>query len=208
MTQFFDIHPQTPQARLIMQAAQFLHRGVVVYPTDSYYALGCVQGNVDAIARIRQLRGLDAEHPMALLCGNLGQIGDYGVVDTAAFRVIKQHLPGAYTFVLTATKKVSKRLHHPRRKTMAFRVPSHAVAQALLTAVGEPIISTTLRLGNDDKILEPSDFRERLKGVVDAVVDSGPCPMVPTTVIDFTENEPRLLREGGGKIDADDPDAA
>ncbi|MDM5148067.1 L-threonylcarbamoyladenylate synthase [Candidatus Persebacteraceae bacterium Df01] len=202
MTQFFDVHPKTPQTRLIQKAAEFFRKGVVVYPTDSYYALGCLQGNVDAIARLRQLRGVGEEHLMTLACTDLGQIGDYGVMDTAAFRVMKKHVPGAYTFVLAATKKVSRRLHHPRRKTVAFRVPSHPVAQALLAEVGEPIISTTLRLVGDEAPLDVADFRERLRGQVDAVIDSGSCVMVPTTVINFSENPPQLLREGGGEVDA------
>lgn len=201
MTQFFEVHPQNPQPRLIKQAVAALHKGVVVYPTDSCYALGFLKENTAAAARVRQLRGLDKRHLFTLLCGNIGQIGDYGAVDTAAFRVIKKHVPGAYTFVLAATKKISRNLCHPRRKTMAFRVPAHPVALALLAEAGSPIITTTLRLRDDAAAMPPEEFRERLSGQVEAVLMAGPCSMMPTTVIDFTETPPRLLREGGGAID-------
>ncbi|MGI9307529.1 MAG: L-threonylcarbamoyladenylate synthase [Gammaproteobacteria bacterium] len=203
MTQFFTVHPQNPQSRLIRQAAESLARGLVVYPTDSYYALGFLPENKDGAARARLLRGLDETHLFTLLCRDLREIGHYGAVDTAAFRVIKKRIPGPYTFVLTALQKVSRHLCHPRRKTIAFRVPAHPVAQALLEEAGEPIITTTLRMRGDETPLAPSDFRARLSGAVDVVLDAGPCSMTPTTVIDFSESAPRLLRQGGGAVDED-----
>ncbi|MBE8158764.1 MAG: threonylcarbamoyl-AMP synthase [Betaproteobacteria bacterium] len=203
MTQFFEVHPKNPQPRLIRHAALALANGLAVYPTDSYYALGFLAGNTAAAARVRLLRGLDDSHLFTMLCRDLGEIGRYGAVDTAAFRVIKQRTPGAYTFVLAAAQKVPRHLRHPRRKTVAFRVPAHPVARALLTEAGEPIITTTLRLRGDAEPLSPSDFRARLAGVADVVLDAGPCDMTPTTVIDFSEPEPRLLRRGGGAVDED-----
>ena len=201
MTQFFEVHPKNPQPRLIRQAAQALSRGLAVYPTDSYYALGFLKNNAAAAARVRLLRGLDDSHLFTLLCRDLGEIGRYGAVDTAAFRVIKKRTPGPYTFVLAATQKISRHLCHPRRKTIAFRVPAHPVAQALLAEAGEPIITTTLRLRGDSEPLLPEDFRERLGGAVDVVLDAGACEMTATTVIDFSDSEPRLLRRGGGAVD-------
>ncbi len=204
MTEFFKVHPETPQTRFIRRAAEVLQRGVIAYPTDSHYALGFLPKNLDAAARVRRLRGLDDNHLFTLSCRDIGEIGQYGAVDTAAFRVIKQRIPGAYTFVLAATKKVSRHLCHPRRRTVAFRVPSHPAARALLEQNGGPIITTTLRLAGDESPLHPDDFRERLRGLVEVVLDAGPCPASPTTVIDFTESPPRLLREGGGAIDDQD----
>lgn len=201
MTDFLQVHPQNPQARLVRRAAEALRDGVVVYPTDSNYALGFLGENMAAAERVRQLRGLDKRHLFSMLCQNLSQLGDYGVVDTAAFRAIKRHVPGAYTFVLSAGAKVSRHFCHPRRKTMAFRVPAHPVAQMLLEETGVPIITATLRLAGGEQALQPEEFRERLKGRVDVVLDAGPCPGEPTTVIDFTETPPQLLRQGGGPID-------
>ncbi|MGU9951674.1 MAG: L-threonylcarbamoyladenylate synthase [Gammaproteobacteria bacterium WSBS_2016_MAG_OTU1] len=203
MTQFLQIHPQNPQQRLIRLMVDALQKGVVVYPTDSYYALGFLLNNNEAAARVRQMRGLDDSHLFTLSCRNVSEIGDYGSVDTAAFRIIKQHVPGPYTFVLKALKKNARHLCHPRRKTIAFRVPSHPVAQALLEEANAPIITTTLCLRDSDP-MSPEDFRERLAGIVDAVADAGECSMIPTTVIDFSETPPRLLRQGGGKIDEQD----
>ena len=201
MTQFFQVHPETPQKRIIAQAAATLsQQGLVVYPTDSYYAIGFMQNNTQAAERVRQLRGLDDKHLFTLCCRNMSDVGIYGTVDTAAFRVIKQRIPGAYTFVLQAGKKVSRHLCHPRRKTVAFRVPAHPVAQALIEAAGEPVITTTLRLRGHDSPLPPEDFRDTLSGQVDAVLDAGACPMSPTTVIDFSEQPPKLLRKGAGAL--------
>ena len=203
MTQFFEVHPKNPQPRLIRLAAAALAEGLVVYPTDSYYALGFLQGNTAAAARTRLLRGLGDSHLFTLMCRDLADVGNYGAVGTAAFRVIKQRTPGAYTFVLAAAKKVSRHLCHPKRKTVAFRVPAHPVARALLEEAGEPIVTTTLRLRGDKEPLEPSEFRARLSGAAEVVLDAGPCSMTPTTVVDFSEPEPRLLRSGGGAVDED-----
>ncbi len=204
MTRFLEVHPQTPQKRLLQQAAEAIKNGPVAYPTDSHYALGFLPENHESAARVRQMRGLKDEHLFTLSCRDLSEIGHYGVVDNSAFRVIKRRIPGAYTFVLTATKKVSRHLCHPRRKTVAFRVPANPVAQGLLAAVGAPIITSTLRLAGDEDSLQPEDFRDRLNGMVEAVLDAGPCASTPTTVIDFSETPPRLVRQGGGEIDEQD----
>ena len=172
--------------------------GVVAYPTDSFYALGCLQGATDGLERMRRLRGLAESHNFALLCYDLKQIGSYAQIDKAAFRVIKANIPGAYTFVLKAGKNVEKRLHHPARKTVAFRAPAHPVALALLQAAGEAIVTTTLRLANDEEPIAHDFLRERLKGKVDLILEAGACQMQPSAVLDFTESPPRLLREGGG----------
>ena len=204
MTRFLEVHPQTPQQRILRQAAEAMKHGPVVYPTDSHYALGFLQESHESAERVRQLRGLDGGHLFTLSCRDLSEVGHYGVVGNSAFRVIKRRIPGAYTFVLTATKKVSRHLCHPRRKTVAFRVPANPVAQGLLEAVGAPIITSTLRLAGDEDSLQPEDFRERLNGMVEVVLDAGACSSTPTTVIDFSEEPPRLIRKGGGEIDDQD----
>ena len=204
MTQFMQVHPQNPQPRLIRAAAEIVQGGgLIAYPTDSYYALGFAMDGREAAARARRLRGVDDSHLFSLCCRDLTEIGDYGQMDTAAFRVIKKSIPGPYTFVLKATKKISRDLCHMRRKTIAFRVPAHPAAQALLAALDAPMITATLRLG-DGEPLSPEDFREQLAGKVEAVVDAGACQMTPTTVIDFGETPPRLLRRGGGEVDEED----
>lgn len=201
MTVFLQIHPQKPQQRLIRQAAEILRKGVVVYPTDSYYALGCLQDNTEAVERIRQLRGLNQEHYFTLSCKDLSQISNYGQVGNSAFRLIKSHVPGPYTFILKAGKTVARKLHHPSRRTVAFRIQSHPAARALLEEINEPIITSTLKFPEDSEPLEHPYLRERLAGRVDAVIDSGPCEMHPTTVLDFTEDPPRLVREGSGEVE-------
>lgn len=179
-----------------------MREGVVVYPTDSNYALGCLQNDSKAVERLRALRGVSAGHLFALACRDIGQIGDYAVVDNAAFRLMKKRAPGPYTFILPATKKVAKRLCHPKRKTVAFRVPAHPVAAALLAEVGEPIITSTLKLRGEKEAVSHEHLRDILRNAnVDAVADAGPCPMTPTTMLDFTETPPRLLRAGGGRTD-------
>lgn len=201
MTAVFSVHPQQPQLRLVRQAAAALKDGgVIAYPTDSYYALGCSLSAPQAAERIRRLRGLEAEHPFTLLCGDIKQIGDYAPIDNAAFRLIKSHVPGPYAFVLRLSKKTARMLKRPQA-TMAFRIPSHPVALALLHEAGEAILTTTLQLPGDDEPLAHDYLRERLKGAVDAVVESGACPMLQTTLLDFTEMPPRLLREGGGAVE-------
>lgn len=201
MTTFLSVHPQKPQPRLIKQAATALKTGVIAYPTDSHYALGCLQKNTDAIDRIRLLRGLGGRHYFTLSCQDLQQVGGYALMDNAAFRFVKAHVPGPYVFIFRANKKVGRRLlHHPSRRTVAFRVQSHPVARALLEEVGEAIITTTLTLANDNAPLSHDMMRERLKGRIDAALDSGPCATTPSTVFDCSEGPPRLLREGIGEI--------
>lgn len=202
MTAFFTIHPKNPQPRLVKQAAQYLqNNGIIVYPTDSYYALGCLQNNSDGVERIRQLRGLNNNHNFTLSCRDLSQIGSYANMDNASFRLIKGHIPGPYTFILKAGKKVGRKLYNPSRRTVAFRVQAHPVALALLQEADEAIITTTLTLAGDDTPLPYEDIRQRLKGQVDAVIDAGMCEESPTTVLDFTETPPRLVRAGGGKVE-------
>lgn len=200
MTAFLSIHPEKPQPRLIKQAAELLQNGVIVYPTDSHYALGCLQSNPDAVKRIRQLRGLQENHYFTLSCRDLSHISTYANMDNATFRLIKGHIPGPYTFILKAGKKVGRKLYNPSRRTVAFRVQAHPVALALLEQIDEAIITTTLTLAGDSAPLPHEDLRERLKGRVDAVLDAGPCEEAPTTVLDFTETPPRLVRAGSGEV--------
>ena len=205
MTTFLSVHPQKPQQRLIRQAVAALKNGVIAYPTDSHYALGCLQHNTAAIERIRVLRGLNTRHYFTLSCKDLNQVGGYAIMDNNIFRFVKSHTPGPYTFIFQAKKKVGRRLlHHPSRRTVAFRVQSHPVARALLEELDEAIITTTLILANDQSPLPHEAMRDRLKNSVDAVLDAGPCEMLPTTVFDCSENPPRLLREGIGEIKSAD----
>lgn len=204
MTAFINIHPQQPQARLIKQAAEHLKKGVIVYPTDSYYALGCLQSNSQAVERIRRLRGLDGNHYFTLSCRDISQISAYATMDNASFRLIKGHIPGPYTFILKAGKSVARKLYHPTRRTVAFRIQAHPVAQALLNEIDEAIITTTLKLANDETPLPYDDMAARLKGQVDAVLDAGICEEEPTTVLDFTETPPRLIRDGSGIVETVD----
>lgn len=205
MTTFLSVHPQKPQLRLIKQAAKALTNGVIIYPTDTHYALGCLQRNTAAIERIRVLRGLNARHYFTLSCKDLNQVGGYAVMNDNVFRFVKSHTPGPYTFIFQARKKVGKRLlHHPSRRTIAFRVQSHPVARALLDELDEAIITTTLILANDNEPPAYDDMRERLKNTVDVVLDAGAGETSPSTVFDCTENPPRLLREGLGEIKSAD----
>ena len=204
MTDFLEIHARHPQPRLIDKAAQVLARGVIVYPTDSYYALGCLASNVGAIERIRQIRGLQDEHLFSLCCVNLSQVGQYAIIDNAHFRLIRAHTPGPYALVLPVSKRVSRKLYDPKRRSVAFRIPSHPVAQALLEAVEEPILTTTLQLPGDEEPLSTDFFRERLRNRVDVVLDAGSCNSQPTTVLDFTASSVRLIRPGLGEVDIED----
>lgn len=201
MTTFFTIHPEKPQPRLIKQAVEHLKKGVIVYPTDSYYALGCLQDNVKAVEQIRRLRGLDDSHNFTLSCRDISHISTYANMDNATFRLIKGHIPGPYTFILNAGKNVGRRLYNPSRRTVAFRIQAHPVALALLEEVDEAIITTTLTLAGDGEPMDYHDMRERLKGRVEAVLDAGNCENKPTTVLDFTEDPPRLVRAGHGTVD-------
>lgn len=199
MAQFFAIHPDNPQERLIRQAAELIRSGgVVVYPTDSCYALGCHLGDKQAMERILAIRQIDLKHHLTLMCADLSELGHYAKVDNSQFRLLKSVTPGAYTFILPATKEVPNRMLHPKRKTVGLRVPNHAIAQALLTELGEPLLSCSLLLPPDDEPLTDSyEIRERLEYQVDLVIDGGWCGTEPTTVIDMT-NGISLIRQGAG----------
>lgn len=201
MAQFFTIHPDNPQSRLLQQAAQILQNGgVIAYPTDSGYALGCLIGNKEAQDRIRSIRQVDSEHHFTLVCRNLAELANYAQVDNAQFRLLKSNTPGAYTFILKATRELPRRLHHPKRSTIGLRVPDHYVTQALLDALGEPLLSMTLRIPDEDYLNDAWSIRERLEHHIELVIDAGVCASTPTTVIDLSQAEPQLLREGAGDI--------
>ena len=200
MAQDFVIHPDNPQARLIHQAVEILHAGgVIAYPTDSSYALGCMLGNKAAQERIRAIRGVDASHHFTLVCRNLAELATYAQVDNSQFRLLKANTPGQYTFILKATREVPRRLQHPKRSTLGLRVPEHGVTQALLDALNEPLLSMTLTLPGEEAPLNQGwEIRERLEHAVDLVIDAGACASAPTTVIDLTTDEPQLMRRGAG----------
>ncbi|HUW75322.1 MAG TPA: L-threonylcarbamoyladenylate synthase [Gallionella sp.] len=202
MSQFFTIHPDNPNPRLIRQAAEVLRDGgVVVYPTDSCYALGCHLDDKDAMTRIRQIRGLDEQHHLTLMCRDLSEISRYAQVDNVQFRLLKNNTPGSYTFILRATKEVPRRLQHPKRSTIGIRVPDHLVALALLEELGEPMCSTTLILPDEAEPLnDTSRIRDLLEKRVELIVDSGAVGLDFTTVIDLTGEAPVLLRRGKGEI--------
>lgn len=202
MSQLFTIHPANPQPRLIRQSAEIIRRGgVIVYPTDSCCALGCRLGEKNAMERIRRIRQVDERHHLTLVCRDLAEIGQYAKIDNVQFRLLKATTPGSYTFILQATREVPKRLLHPSRRTIGLRVPDHAVAQALLAELGEPLLSSTLILpGHDLPLNDPDDIRERLEHDVDLVIDGGPCGIVPTTVVDLTGDTPVITRVGKGSV--------
>jgi tRNA threonylcarbamoyl adenosine modification protein (Sua5/YciO/YrdC/YwlC family) len=202
MARYFDVHPDNPQARTIGQLVEIVREGgLIAYPTDSCYALGCQLGNKDAVDRIRQLRNLDERHHFTLVCRDFAQLGQFVLVSNSAYREIRAATPGSYTFILPATREVPRRLMHPRKRTVGVRIPAHPVAQALLAELGEPLVSSTLLLpGDDEPMTQGWEIKERLDPVLDAVVDSGECGTVPTTVVDLSGDEPEILRRG-----ADDP---
>ena len=204
MARFFDVHPADPQQRIIAQVADIVRSGgVIAYPTDSCYALGCQLGNVDGIARIRSIRQLDDRHHLTLVCQDFAQLGQFARVANSVFRAIKAATPGSYTFILPATKEVPRRLQHPGKKTVGVRVPGHVVAQALLSELGEPLVSSTLLMpGTDEPMTQGWAIMEQLGNALDAVVDSGDCGTEPTTVIDFSQDEPEILRRGAGDTSA------
>lgn len=203
MAQFFNIHPDNPQPRLIQQVTAILKRGgIIVYPTDSCYALGCRIGDKDAAMRLLRIRGLDEGHDLTLVCRDLSELGRYAQVDNNQFRLLKAHTPGPYTFILKGTREVPRRLLHKRHDTIGLRVPEHGVAQALLKEMGEPILSSTLMLpGHDVPLNEAWEIRERLEHEVDLVIDGGACGLTPTTVVDLTGAVPVVLRPGKGPVD-------
>ncbi|RMF19158.1 MAG: threonylcarbamoyl-AMP synthase [Gammaproteobacteria bacterium] len=204
MSQFFQIHPENPQPRLIRQAAEIVRGGgVIVYPTDSGYALGCGIGEKKATDRIKAIRRLDDKHNFTLMLNDFSDIATYAKMDNQHFRLIKAHTPGPYTFILRATSEVPRRLLHPKRRQIGIRVPDNAIAQALISEVGEPLMSTTLILPGDElPLTDPYDIRETLEHQVDLVIDGGFCGMEPTTVISLTEDVPEVLRQGAGDASA------
>jgi tRNA threonylcarbamoyl adenosine modification protein (Sua5/YciO/YrdC/YwlC family) len=200
MARYFDIHPANPQRRAITQIAGIVRAGgVIAYPTDSCYALGCQFGDKDGMARIRSIRGLDDRHHLTLVCQDFAQLGQFVNVSNAVFRAIKAATPGSYTFILPATKEVPRRLQHPGKKTVGVRIPRHVATQALLTELGEPLVSSTLLLPDQaEPLTQGWEIAEELGPSVDAVVDSGDCGTEPTTVIDFSQPEPEIVRYGAG----------
>ncbi len=200
MAQYFTVHPKNPQTRLIRQAAAILRDGgVIAYPTDSSYALGCHLGDTAAAKRLRGIRGLGDAHYLTLVCRDLADAGHFARLSNWQFRIVRQAIPGAYTFLLPATREVPRRLQHPKRNTVGLRVPDHPVVAALLAELGEPILSTTLILpGADAPENDPQAIRDRLQTQVDLVIDAGPCPTVPTTVVDLATEPGTIVRVGGG----------
>lgn len=200
MAQFFTIHPETPQPRLIKQAAEIIRGGgLAAYPTDSGYALGCQLDNKTALERIRHIRRLGEKHHFTLACHDLSQLGSYARVDNRVFRMLKSATPGPYTFILLATKEVPKRLWHPKKSTVGLRVPQNPIALALLEELGEPMLSSTLLLPGDESPLGDAwEVRDRLECDLDLVIDGGYCGIEPTTVIDLSEDVPALIRQGQG----------
>ena len=203
MSQFFQIHPDNPQLRLIRHAVEIIRDdGLVVYPTDSSYALGCHVGDKHGMERIRRIRALDSRHNITLVCRDLSEIASYAKVDNSAYRLLKSLTPGPYTFILSATHEVPRRLQNPKRKTIGIRIPDHAITEALLEELGEPLMSSTLILpGNDMPETDAGEIREKLEQDVDLVIDGGHCGFDPTTVIDMTSGAPEVLREGCGPVD-------
>lgn len=200
MSQFFQIHPDNPQLRLIRQAVEILQRGgVIAYPTDSGYALGCALGIKAAQEVIRDIRRVDDRHNFTLVCSDLSQIATYAMVDNTAYRLIKSLTPGAYTFILKATRDVPRRLQNPKRKTIGLRIPHNNIAQALLAGLGEPLMSSTLILpGEELPMTDPYEIRQMLEHRLDLVIDGGFCGFEPTTVIELIDNVPTVIRQGQG----------
>lgn len=202
MSQFFHIHPDNPQSRLIRQAVNIIRQGgVIVYPTDSGYALGCHIGDKEAVQRIRQIRRLDDKHLFTLVCRDLSELSVYALTSNTSYRLLRAFTPGPYTFILPATREVPRRLIHPNRKTIGLRIPDHIIALSLLEALEEPLISTTLILsGEETPMIEPEAMREVLGKSVDLIIDGGNCGIEPTSVIDLTQEKPQVIRQGKGDV--------
>jgi len=200
MSQFFQVHPDNPQLRLIKQAAQIIDAGgIVALPTDSCYALVCHLDDKNAVERLRRIRAVDDKHHLTLLCRDLSEISSYARVDNRQYRLLKATTPGPYTFILEATKEAPRRLSHPSRKTIGLRVPENRIAHALLEELGQPLLGTTLILpGQGEPLTDPDDVRELLERQVELVIDGGACGLEPTTVLDLTGEEPVLIRQGRG----------
>ncbi|PHS76077.1 L-threonylcarbamoyladenylate synthase [Porticoccus sp.] len=203
MSQFFSIHPENPQLRLIRQAVEIVRAGgVIVYPTDSAYALGCQIGDKKALDRIRQIRQLDKHHNFTLMCRDLSELSAYAKVDNQVFRLLKTYTPGPYTFILDATAEVPRRLMHPKRKTIGLRVPGNPIALALLEELGEPLMSVTLIMPTDEyPLTDPYDIRDTLEHHVDLIVDGGYCGLEATTVVDLSGDVPQITRQGVGRFE-------
>ncbi|MGB5324221.1 MAG: L-threonylcarbamoyladenylate synthase [Pseudomonadales bacterium] len=203
MSQFFTVHPDNPQPRLLRQAADIIRAGgIVAYPTDSGYALGCHIGDKNALERIRKIRKLDAKHNFTLVCRDLSALAVYARVDNVAYRALRSHTPGPYTFVLQASNEVPRRLKHPKRKTIGIRVPDNIVAQGLLAELDEPLMSVTLIMpGESMPLLDPYEIGDLLGAQIELVIDGGYCGMEPTSVIDLSGEFPEVLREGAGSVD-------
>jgi len=204
MAQYFEVHPLDPQPRLLKQAAQILHGGgLAAIPTDSSYALVCHLDDKAAAENLRRVRGVDDKHHLTLLCRDLSELASYARVDNAQYRLLKLGTPGPYTFILEATKEVPRRVSHPSRRTIGLRVPDHAVTQALLGVLGQPLLGTTLiPPGDSEPMNDPHAIRERMQKQLQAIVDAGACAMEPTTVIDLSGDEPVVVRQGRGDVAA------
>jgi tRNA threonylcarbamoyl adenosine modification protein (Sua5/YciO/YrdC/YwlC family) len=200
MAQYFSIHPANPQKRLVRQAAEIVRRGgLIAYPTDSCYALGCERASASGAERLRRIRGVDERHPLTLMCRDLGEMARYAIIDDAQFRLLKSVTPGSYTFILRARREVPRRL--AKKKTIGVRVPGHPVAHALLAELDAPMLSATLLLpGQEAPFSDGADIRAALEKQLDLVIDAGSCGTEPSTVIDLTEATPRVLREGTGSL--------
>jgi len=203
MSQFFTIHPDNPQLRLIHQAVEIIRQGgVIIYPTDSAYAIGCHIGDKKALDRIRQIRHLDKHHNFTLVCRDLSELALYAKVDNQVYRTLKAHTPGSYTFILEATSEVPRRLMHPKRKTIGLRVPANPIALALLEELGEPLMSVTLIMPDDEyPLTDPYDIRDMLERRVDLIIDGGFCGLEMTTVVDLTGDTPEIIRQGVGQFE-------
>jgi tRNA threonylcarbamoyl adenosine modification protein (Sua5/YciO/YrdC/YwlC family) len=202
VAEYLELHPKDPQVRLIRKAAEIVRAGgVIAYPTDSCYALGCHIGDKDALERVRRIRGADKHHHFTLVCRDLAEVGRYARVETPQFRMLKSALPGPFTFLLPATRETPKRLQHPKRRTIGVRVPDHQVPHLLLAELGEPLLSSTLMLpGDEQPLTEGAEIRERLDHVLDAILDGGHCGIEPTTVVDLTVLPPVVVRQGKAQI--------
>ena len=200
MAKYFDVHPANPQPRAIGQVVDVVRNGgLIAYPTDSCFALGCQMGNKSGLDRIRELRRLDDRHHFTLVCGEFAQLGQFVKISNSVFRLIKAATPGPYTFILPATSEVPRRLLHPKKQTVGVRIPDHRVVQALLAELGEPLLSSTLLLpGQDEPMTHGWEIKEALDHQLDAVIDSGDCGTEPTTVVDLSQDEPEIVRVGAG----------
>lgn len=202
MAQLFIVHPEHPQPRLIRQAVSIMREGgVIAFPTDSAYALGCHTGDAAAVQRIRSIRQVDERHHFTLMCRDLAEIATYARVDNVQYRLLKAVTPGSYTFILEATRELPRRILHPKRKTIGIRVPEHPVALALLEELGEPMLTATLSLpGDDEALTDAQEIRDRLQHQIEAVIDAGGCHAEMTTVVDLTGDAPEIIRHGLGDI--------